>query len=136
MCVRPSARALCIGCPYLVVDHRRLGTASTWRRIYVRDIALLEREGLVADARQKRQALEHLDGHIRVMHLQIQVLKDGGQLPPFLSLPHPDDLVEADASGTGARTESTGSGDVAAGSHVEDGEGTSQDEDEDKGGVA
>lgn len=130
MCVRPGARALCIGCPYLVVDHRRLGTARTWRRFYVRDIALLEEQGLVGDVRQKRQALEHLDGHIRVMQLQIQVLKDGGHLPPFLSLPHPDDLVEAveaveanaseaDASQTGETGEmGTGPGDGAAGDQV------------------
>jgi hypothetical protein len=87
MCVRPGNRALCIGCPYLVEDHRKLGVAARWHKLYQQDIERLEADGIVADARQKRRDLQRLEDHMKIMQLQRQVLADGGRLPPFLCLP-------------------------------------------------
>jgi len=90
MCVRPDNRAQCVGCPFLVEDHRKLGAALRWRALYERDIARHEADGDMAEARQRRRALETLDGHINVMRLQRQVLADGGALPHFLSMSVPE----------------------------------------------
>lgn len=91
LCVRPQNRALCIGCPYLVADHRKLGVARRWHKLYQRDIERLEADGLTADARQKRRDLQRLEDHMKIMELQVQVLADGGQLPRILMLSEGED---------------------------------------------
>ncbi len=95
MCIRLNNRAQCVGCPFLVVDYRRMGNALRWRKIYLAAAEMLEASGHMTDARQKRKELEMLDGHINAMRLQIKAIKDGGNVPDFLSLPLPEDDEEA-----------------------------------------
>lgn len=92
MCVRKEDRALCIGCPFLVVHHSKLGNAYRWRRILVADIQRLEEDGNDAEARQRQAKITTLDGYINMMLMQRQVLADRGALPEYLMLSTPDDV--------------------------------------------
>lgn len=96
MCVRPHHRALCIGCPFLVEDYRRLGSAQRWHAIFMKEIELLEDEGHRTDAVQKRRDLAALEGHLTVMRLQRTAVVAGRTLPSSLLLSLPEDEEERD----------------------------------------
>jgi len=81
LCVRPNNRALCLGCPHLVVHHRNVERARAWRQIYVRQADLLDADGQAIDAVQARRMVGHLDDIITLMRLQQDALVDGGYLP-------------------------------------------------------
>jgi hypothetical protein len=86
MCIRQEDRALCIGCPFLVVYHRMLNNARAWRTIFLEDIRRLEGQGNKVETRQRRVKLKWLDGYIASMEMQLQVLADGGRLPKHFTL--------------------------------------------------
>ena len=96
MCVRTEDRALCIGCPFLVVHHSKLGNAYRWRRLLCRDIQRLEEDGNDAEARQRQAKIKTVDGYINMMLMQRQVLADHGALPEYLMLPDPDAAERTD----------------------------------------
>ena len=85
-CIRREDRALCIGCPYLVVYHRMLPNAVSWRHILLQEIEHLEQQGNAVEARQRKARVKCLDGYISAMEAQIQILATGHQLPKHFAL--------------------------------------------------
>jgi hypothetical protein len=89
LCIRGDQRSLCIGCPYLVVDPAKVAAALKWRDAYAVLAAELEAEGNLRDAKQKRQLVRQLDGHMSMMRLQQQAEEDGRSLPFLRKLRSP-----------------------------------------------
>ena len=89
LCIRGDQRSLCIGCPYLVVDPAKMAAALKWRDAYAVLAAELEAEGNLRDAKQKRQLVRQLDGHMSMMRLQQQAEEDGRSLPFLRKLRSP-----------------------------------------------
>jgi hypothetical protein len=81
LCVRPTNRALCLGCRFLVPHYSNLPHAHTWRKLYVLHAEQYEAHGHTMDAKQARQMIQYLDDLIAVMHIQIRARQDGGYLP-------------------------------------------------------
>jgi hypothetical protein len=94
LCVRPTNRALCLNCPYLVPHYSNLSKAKTWRRLYVLQAQIHDAHGHHIDAKQARQMLQYLDDIINLMQIQIRTRQDGGYLPFADTLP-----PEADEGG-------------------------------------
>ncbi len=81
LCVRPTHRALCLGCRFLVPHYSNLPHAHTWRKLYVLQAEQHEAHGHTVDAKQARQMVQYLDDIITIMHIQIRARQDGGYLP-------------------------------------------------------
>jgi hypothetical protein len=81
LCVRPTHRALCLGCRFLVPHYSNLPHAHTWRKLYVLHAEQHEAHGHTVDAKQARQMVQYLDDIIAIMHIQIRARQDGGYLP-------------------------------------------------------
>ncbi len=81
LCVRPTNRALCLGCRFLVPHYSNLPHAHTWRKLYVLHAEQYEAHGHTIDAKQARQMVQYLDDLIAVMSIQIRARQDGGYLP-------------------------------------------------------
>lgn len=81
LCIRPTNRALCLGCRFLVPHYSNLPHAHTWRKLYVLHAEQYEAHGHTMDARQARQMIQYLDDLIAIMHIQIRARQDGGYLP-------------------------------------------------------
>src|SRR5581483_10087247 len=94
VCVRPTNRALCLGCRFLVPHYRNLPSAHTWRKLYVLHAEQYEAHGHTMDAKQARQMLQYLDDLIAIMQIQIRARQDGGYLPIADTLP-----LDANAGG-------------------------------------
>lgn len=81
ICVRPTNRALCLGCRFLVPHYSNLPHAHTWRKLYVLHAEQYEAHGHTMDAKQARQMIKYLDDLITIMHIQVRARQDGGYLP-------------------------------------------------------
>lgn len=81
LCVRPTNRALCLGCRFLVPHYSNLARALTWRKLYVLHAEQYETHGHTVDAKQARQMIAYLDDIMTLMQIQIRARQDGGYLP-------------------------------------------------------
>lgn len=81
LCIRPTNRALCLGCRFLVPHYSNLPHAHTWRKLYILHAEQYEAHGHTVDAKQARQMIQYLDDLIAIMHIQIRARQDGGYLP-------------------------------------------------------
>ena len=79
-------RTLCIGCPHLVSDPRKLKNALHWRTVYAKLAEELEAQGNEVDARQYRLLVRDLDMHINEMKITQASIEDGIRKPVFLQL--------------------------------------------------
>ncbi len=98
LCPRGYHRSLCLGCPHLIPDPRKQGSAVKWRASYARQAEELEAEGATVDARQARLQVQELEDLINSMSVLQQAIDDGTRQPVFLQLPSaPYDTVVVDA---------------------------------------
>lgn len=98
LCPRGYNRTLCIGCPHLVVDFRKLKNALYWRAAYAKLADELEDQGNDVDAEQYRLLVRDLDMHINEMRITQASIEDGTRKPLFLQLASaPYDAVVIDA---------------------------------------
>jgi hypothetical protein len=81
LCVRPTNRALCLGCRFLVPHYSNLTHALTWRKLYALHTEQHEAHGHTVDAKQAQQMIQYLDDIITIMQIQIRARQDGGYLP-------------------------------------------------------
>jgi len=81
LCVRPTHRALCLGCRFLAPHYSNLPHAHTWRKLYLLHAEQYEAHGHTMDAKQARQMVHYLDDLIAIMHVQIRARQDGGYVP-------------------------------------------------------
>ncbi len=86
LCPRGYNRTLCIGCPHLVPDPRKLKIALHWRMAYAKLAEELEAQGNTVDARQYRLLVHDLDTHINEMAITQASIEDGTRKPVFLQL--------------------------------------------------
>ncbi len=86
LCPRGYNRTLCIGCPHLVSDPRKLKNALHWRTVYAKLAEELEAQGNEVDARQYRLLVRDLDTHINEMNITQAAIEDGRRKPVFLQL--------------------------------------------------
>jgi hypothetical protein len=84
LCPRGYNRTLCIGCPHLVPDPRKLHVALYWRAAYAKLADELEAQGNEVDARQYRLLVRDLDTHINEMTITQASIEDGTRKPVFL----------------------------------------------------
>jgi hypothetical protein len=98
LCPRGYNRTLCIGCPHLVPDPRKLKVAQYWRAAYAKLAEELEAQGNDVDERQYRLLVRDLDTHINEMQITQASIEDGTRKPTFLQLASaPYDAVVIDA---------------------------------------
>lgn len=86
LCPRSYNRILCIGCPHLVPDPRKLNVARYWRAAYAKLADELEAQDNEVDARQYRLLACDLDTHINEMVITQASIEDGTRNPVFLQL--------------------------------------------------